>query len=132
MVNESVGNRASFYTRDGELLRSVEIRQPDNIVYDPAADRYLVTGQNAGFFETTACMLDHDAPCRMGFTVYSLPAGDPTSIEVVLNEDGSRFGAGTVALAGKQQLFIGSFADNRLYIRDLDPSDNGEEGSGRD
>lgn len=116
VVNESGRNRVNFYRPDGKFLRSVEIKQPDNIVFDPDGSRYLVTGQDAGFFETIGCMLNHDSPCRMGFSVYSLPVGDPDALRVIHREDGDNFAAGTVTLVDDQRLYIGSFADRRLYI----------------
>lgn len=118
-VSEWAKDRVNIYNRNGELSYQVDIEKPDNISYDPASERYYVTGQRGSNWSLARCVARQADYCEIGFEVKAiglreLLADDPNAVKSVYVSDGVYFGAGTVSIVSKEALFVGSFNGNRL------------------
>jgi len=99
--------------RDGRgPVARVQIQQPDNLTW--ASDgRLLVASHTGSIGDMLACNDLEGAACPMSFAIVAI---DPESMatEVVFENAGAPMGAGTAALERNGELFIGSFAGDRI------------------
>jgi hypothetical protein len=108
-----MGDEVRRITRDGSRRSaSVDVSQPDNLTW--ASDgRLLVASHTGSIGEMLACNDLEGAACPMSFAIVAI---DPESMatEVVFENAGAPMGAGTAALERNGELFIGSFAGDRI------------------
>ena len=91
---------------------TAEIESPDNLAWT-ANGRLLVASLTAPTLELQACGALEAGACPGSFEIWAL---DPDSFaaEVVYASDGVTMGAGTVGLLVGGELFVGSFAGDRI------------------
>ena len=109
-----MGNEVRRVALDGsEPPASVEVSLPDNLTW--ASDGRLLVASHIGTLaEMMACNgLEPGTACGLAFQIVAI---DPESLEteVVFENAGPPMGAGTVAVERDGELFIGSFAGDRL------------------
>lgn len=112
-VNSSLGDAVrGIDRRTGELKGEVAMESPDNLSWT-ADGKLLVASLTAPTLEIQACGEIEAGACPASFEIWSL---DPDSFatEVVYESDGVTMGAGTVGLRVGGELFIGSFAGDRI------------------
>jgi sugar lactone lactonase YvrE len=112
-VNENLGDRVfGVELETGQRVGEAEVVSPDNLTW--ARDgRLLVASLTAPVGELLACgELEHGA-CPAAFRIVAL---DPESFEtqVVYVGDGETMGAGTVGLQAGDDLYVGTFAGDRI------------------
>jgi len=96
-------------TREDPARREVPLpHHPDNITWTRDG-RLLVTGQEGGIGELMACNGVRGGTCALGYSVVLV---DPLSLDTRVVWRGQ--GAGTVALEVGEQLYIGTFAGDRI------------------
>jgi SMP-30/Gluconolactonase/LRE-like region len=98
--------------RTGELLGSAEVASPDNLNWSPDG-KLLVASHDAPMNEIAACGDVERGQCPFHFSIVLL---DPERMEgtAVYENAGPPMGAGTSALRIGDELYIGSFAGDRL------------------
>jgi DNA-binding beta-propeller fold protein YncE len=98
--------------KTGELLARAEVEQPDNVTWGDDG-RLLVASHTAGLGEMMACGDLEQGACGFEFQIVSL---DPETLEsrVVVKHAGAPMGAGTVAVQVGRDLYVGSFAGDRI------------------
>jgi hypothetical protein len=98
--------------RTGELLAKADVPRPDNVTWGDDG-RLLVASHTAGLREMMACAGIEKGACGFEFQIVSL---DPTTLEsrVVFAHGGPPMGAGTVAVQVGPDLYVGSFAGDRI------------------
>jgi sugar lactone lactonase YvrE len=97
----------------GALLGSAPVKQPDNSTWAPDG-RLLVASHTGGLGEQMACMRhEPGTACSLAFEIVAL---DPDTLEkqVVFAHEGPPMGAATVAVELGGELWMGSFASDRL------------------
>ncbi len=96
--------------RTGELLGTAEIASPDNITWDEAGERLLVASHTE---LALRCANIEKGACPTGFEIISL---DPQTMQtqVIYANQGAPMGAATVAIQRGDELFLGTFAGDRL------------------
>ena len=112
-VNVYLGNEVRRVARDGsEPSASAEVAHPDNVTWSPDG-RLLVASHVAPFSEMMACSNLEAGACPLAFEIVAI---DPVSMrsEVVFRNSGAPMGAGTAAVVRGGELFIGSFAGDRI------------------
>jgi sugar lactone lactonase YvrE len=108
------GSRLVRVGRDGSGRRELAVpHHPDNLSW--ASDgRLLSTGQQGSLLIVPACQRIASGTCPIPYSVVRV-APDFSSSELVFAEDPPRLsGAGTVALAHDDALWIGTFAGDRI------------------
>lgn len=121
-VNSSVGGGVLRVDRKtGERSGRAELASLDNSTW--AEDgRLLVASFTSPTREVQACDKIKEGVCPARFEIVAV---DPETleIEVIYESDGVTMGAGTVGLQVGNELFIGSFAGNRILRVDLSQGD---------
>lgn len=101
----------------GTVVGTASVPHPDNASW--AEDgRLLVTGAAPGA-NSASCFATPELPCLNAFHVYAI---DPVSMnaERIFTHSGPPFGGGTIAVQYGTDLFIGSFAGDRVMaVRNL-------------
>jgi hypothetical protein len=112
-VNSSVGDGVLRVDRvTGERSGRAEVEALDNSSW--AEDgRLFVASLTASFSEFQACNSLERGACAASFAIVAV---DPETLatEVVYESDGRTMGAGTVGLQVGDELFVGSFAGDRI------------------
>ena len=98
--------------RTGKLLAKAEIASPDNVNWAPDG-KLLVASHNAPLHEIIACAGLEHGQCPFHFSIVLLDPADMQAHALYENV-GPPMGAGTTALLIEDQLFIGSFAGDRI------------------
>ncbi len=98
--------------RTGELLATVEVPSPDNLNWSPDG-KLLVASHNAALNEVMACGELEKGQCPFHFAIMLLDPEEMRATAVYENA-GPPMGAGTSALRIGDELFIGTFAGDRL------------------
>jgi hypothetical protein len=98
--------------KSGEMLASVEIASPDNVLWSPDGS-LLVASHNAPLNEMLACGEIERGACPFHFSIVQL---DPESLKprALYENVGPPMGAGTAALRIGDELVIGSFKGDRI------------------
>lgn len=112
-LNVYLGNEVRKIDRKtGERLATAKVRQPDNITWG-ADGRLLVASHTAGMREMLACGDVHQGACGFEFEIVAL---DPETLaeQVVFRHKGAPMGAATVAVQVGNDLWLGSFAGDRV------------------
>ena len=112
-VNLYIGGEVRRLARDGsEPPASVEIVRPDNLSWAPDG-RLLIASHIGPFGDMMACNGLESGACALEFAIVAL---DPVTMEteVVFQNAGAPMGAGTTAVQRGDELFIGSFAGDRI------------------
>lgn len=118
-VNANLGGRVlAVRLSDGRRLGEAPVARPDNSTW--ASDgRLLVASLTASVGELLACAELEHGTCPGDFEIVAI---DPESFatEVVYRGDGETMGAGTVGLQVGDELYVGTFAGDRiLRVRDV-------------
>ena len=108
-----MGGEVRRVTRDGSRPpASVAIARPDNLTW--AGDgRLLVASHTGSIGDMLACSDLGGGACPLAFAIVAI---DPESMatEVIFENEGAPMGAGTAAIERNGELFIGSFAGDRI------------------
>ena len=117
-LNSSTGGKVHRIDRaTGSLEASAEVAGPDNSTWAPDG-RLLVASFTGPLWETLRCDgIEHGA-CPVAFEIVAV---DPETLETetVYRGGGAPMGAGTVGLRVGDELFVGSFAGDRILRVDL-------------
>lgn len=116
-IAEWMGRRIVRVAADGSGREEVALDfSPDNLAW--ASDgRLLVAGQRASVFAVPGCAKLEDETCAVPSVVVAI---DPTTMQVapILDDDPATVvGAASIAVELEGDLWIGSFAGNRLVRR---------------
>jgi sugar lactone lactonase YvrE len=98
--------------RTGERLGVASVPRPDNVTW--AADgRLFVASHSGSLRDTVACNEIPAGSCPLAYDIVAL---DPETLEsrVVYSSSGPPMGAGTVAVQISAEIFVGSFAGDRI------------------
>jgi hypothetical protein len=104
----------------GRELGRAEVASPDNVTWTPDGRRLLVaslSASNPGEFER--CRTLERGACAIPFSIVAI---DPETMRVegpVYTSEGAPMGAGTVGLQVGHELFVGSFAGDRILRVEL-------------
>lgn len=96
----------------GRLLGRVGVRRPDNIQW--AADGRLLAASHGGsVLQAIACLGNDARACGLPFTIVAI---DPLTLarQTLLEHRGPPLGAATVAQQVGDELYLGSFAGDRI------------------
>ncbi len=96
----------------GELLGKARVKGPDNSQWD-AEGRLLVASQTADTMQMAACFEVAEGPCGAPFAIVAVDPGSMKA-ETILEHRGAPMGAATVAQQVGDQLYLGSFAGDRI------------------
>jgi sugar lactone lactonase YvrE len=112
-LNSSIGGKVLLIDRaSGRLLGSAEVAGPDNSSW--AQDGRLIVASFVGpLWETFSCDGIERGACPIAFEIVAL---DPETLatETLYRGEGAPMGAGTVGLLVGTDLFVGSFAGDRI------------------
>jgi hypothetical protein len=112
-LNSSIGGEVLRIDRaSGELRGSAEVAGPDNSTWAPDG-RLLVASFVGPLWETLACDGIERGSCPVAFEIVAV---DPETLatETLYRGGGAPMGAGTVGLRVGDELFVGSFAGDRI------------------
>lgn len=112
-INSTLGNRVrAVELASGRTLGEAEVASPDNSSWGPDG-RLYVASLTAPALELQACNTLEQGACPSRFEIVAI---DPESFEteVVYTSDGVTMGAGTVGLPSGDELFVGTFAGDRI------------------
>jgi hypothetical protein len=119
-INSTLGGSVrGIDLETGRLLGEVEIESPDNLAWT-ADGHLLVASLTAPTLELQACGALEAGACPGSFEIWSLDP-DGFAAEIVYESDGVTMGAGTVGLLVGGELFVGSFAGDRILRVQLEP-----------
>ncbi len=98
--------------KTGELLATVEIASPDNILWSPDGS-LLVASHNAPLRDVLACGEVERGACAFHYSIVEL---DPETLKphALYENSGPPMGAGTAALRIGDELVIGTFKGDRI------------------
>jgi hypothetical protein len=96
----------------GTVVASYTGGRPDNTTWD-SGGRLLVATHTADLADLTACTDLTDGSCAFSFRIVSLDPQD-LSAETVLEHAGPPMGGATVALEMDGELYLGTFAGDRI------------------
>ena len=102
----------------GEIVATAEVSSPDNSTWSDGG-RLLVASHTDGLLELTACQGLEQGSCGFEFEIVSLDPDD-LSGGMVLTNRGAPMGGATVALEMGGELYLGTFAGDRIAVT---PSD---------
>jgi hypothetical protein len=117
-VNATLGGTLrAIDRRSGERLHELAVASPDNLSWADDG-RLLVASLTGGALEVQACDGIERGACPTPFEILAV---DPETFasELVYRSDGATMGAGTVGLRVGSELFVGSFAGDRILRVDL-------------
>ncbi|MFI5317170.1 MAG: hypothetical protein ACHQ6T_15825 [Myxococcota bacterium] len=120
-VDEYLGDEVrKISRRSGALLGTADISSPDNLNWSPDGRLLLVASHDAPLNEITACADVSRGQCPFHFSIIAL---DPERMKgmAIYENAGPPMGAGTSALQIGSELWIGSFAGDRLLRVTLAP-----------
>ncbi len=116
-VNYSAeGEVRKIDTVTGEVLAKISVSSPDNIKWSADKQLLLVASLHASTDDAasfTKCMKMDSGFCPISFSIIALDPLTLYSSEFFYNPD-APMGGGTVGLKVEDQLFIGSFAGDRI------------------
>jgi hypothetical protein len=98
--------------RSGEILGTAEVTRPDNVTWGTDG-RLLVASHVGPLTEMTACNALEEGTCPLAFEIVALTP-DLSGKEVLFSNAGPPMGAGTVAVQVGDELWIGTFAGDRV------------------
>jgi hypothetical protein len=98
--------------RTGKLLGKADIESPDNVNWAPGG-KLLVASQNAPLNEILACTTLEHGQCPFHFSIVLLDPRDMHAYAVYENV-GPPMGGGTSAVLVENELYVGSFAGDRI------------------
>ncbi|MCZ6617837.1 MAG: SMP-30/gluconolactonase/LRE family protein [Gammaproteobacteria bacterium] len=96
----------------GKVVAAATVASPDNITWSRDG-RLLVASHTDGFMELTACQSIEAGSCGFGFEIVALNPND-MSANVILANRGAPMGGATVAVEFGDELFLGTFAGDRI------------------
>lgn len=112
-VNSYFGNEIiKVDTITGERVGSAKVSSPDNSSWSPKGE-LLVASHHASITEMMACQNLEDGSCGFRFQIVAV---DPETMRsrVLLDHEGPPMGAATVALPFKDDVYLGTFAGDRI------------------
>jgi hypothetical protein len=112
-LNSSIGGEVLRIDRaTGRALGSAQVAGPDNSTWAPDG-RLLVASFTGPLYETMACNALERGACPVAFEIVAI---DPETLatETIYRGGGAPMGAGTVGLRVGDELFVGSFAGDRI------------------
>lgn len=112
-LNSSIGGEVLRIDRaSGRALGSAEVAGPDNSTWAPDG-RLLVASFTGPLWETLACDGLERGSCPVGFEIVAV---DPETLatETIYRGGDAPMGAGTVGLRVGDELFVGTFAGDRI------------------
>jgi hypothetical protein len=104
----------------GTVETSVTIPSPDNSTWAPDGRLLVASLGRFSREEFLACAKFERGACPLPFRIYAVWPGNFEK-EIVYEGEGPPMGAGTVGLRVGDELFVGSFASDRLLRVKLDP-----------
>jgi hypothetical protein len=117
-VNATLGGSLrAIDRRSGRRLHELAVASPDNLAWT-ADGRLLVASLAGSPLEIQACDAIERGACPTPFEILSVDP-DTFASERVYRSDGTTMGAGTVGLQVGSELFVGSFAGDRILRVDL-------------
>jgi hypothetical protein len=119
-LNSSIGGEVLRIDRaSGRALGSAEVAGPDNSSWAPDG-RLLVASFDGPLWEVLSCDGIERGGCPVSFEIVAI---DPETLvtETLHRGGGAPMGGGTVGLRVGDELFIGSFAGDRILRVTLDP-----------
>lgn len=96
----------------GELLASVKVPRPDNLTWT-ADGRLLVASHRSGLRQIAECREGTAGTCAVAFSILVLDPED-LSAEILLERDDLPTGAVSVALQVDDDIWLGTFAGDRV------------------
>jgi hypothetical protein len=117
-LNSSIGGKVHRIDRaTGAPEGSAEVPGPDNSTWAPDG-RLLVASFTGPLWETLRCDGIERGACPVAFEIVAV---DPETLatEMIYRGGGAPMGAGTVGLRVGDELFVGSFAGDRILRVDL-------------
>lgn len=112
-LNAYLGNEVRrIDVATGELLASADVPGPDNATWS-ADGRLLVASHHGGIRQTLACQNLEAGTCALPFSIQALDPEDLTAT-VLLEGDALPTGAVSVALEVQGELWLGTFAGDRV------------------
>ena len=120
-MNASGGNELrKVEASTGQVLGRAAVLSPDNVTWSPDGQSLLVASLGAvDLRDFAVCQeLPPGTACPVPFQIVEVDA-DTMSTRVVFDSVGTPMGAGTVGLRVGDDLFIGSFAGDRVLRVDL-------------
>jgi hypothetical protein len=117
-LNSSIGGKVHRIDRaTGALQGSAEVAGPDNSSWAPDG-RLLVASFTGPLWETLRCDGIERGACPVAFEIVAV---DPETLatETIYRGGGAPMGAGTVGVRVGDELFVGSFAGDRILRVDL-------------
>lgn len=97
----------------GRLLGRVGVAQPDNVTWSSDESVLLVASHTAGMRDSMTCLELSEGSCPMAFEIVAL---DPKTLarKIVVAHAGPPMGGATVAVQVGQDLWLGTFAGDRV------------------
>lgn len=99
--------------KTGELVATALVSQPDNVVWSTDGSTLLVASHLGGVRDAQTCMEVSEGSCGMRFEIVALEPTDMTR-STLLEHAGAPMGAATVALQVGDDLWLGTFAGDRV------------------
>lgn len=96
----------------GEVLASVAVSHPDNLTWTTDG-RLLVASHRSGLRQLASCREAMEGACAVTFSILALDADDLTA-ETLLERDDVPTGAVSVALQVDEDIWLGTFAGDRV------------------
>ena len=112
-LNSYLGNElVKIDTRSGTRMGSASVSGPDNLAWSPTGE-LLVASHHASIADTLACQDIEAGNCGFRFQVIAIDP-DTLATRVLLDHEGPPIGAATVALPFGDQVYLGTFAGDRI------------------
>jgi hypothetical protein len=96
----------------GTRVGSATVPGPDNLSWSPGGE-LLVASHAASIAETMACQNIEEGNCGFGFQIVAIDT-DTMQPRVLLDHEGPPIGAATVALPFGEDVYLGTFAGDRI------------------
>jgi hypothetical protein len=96
----------------GARVSSAAVPGPDNLTWSPTGE-LLVASHDASIAETMACQNIDEGNCGFGFKIIAIDT-DTMQPRVLLDHEGPPIGAATVALPFDGEVYLGTFAGDRI------------------
>jgi len=114
-INMYIGGEVRRVHRSGgEPPRSVEVRNPDNITWADDG-RLLVASHTGSLGEMMGCNGIESGSCPLSFAIVAIDP-DTLTTETVFENAGPPMGAATVAVQRGDELYMGTFAGDRIIV----------------
>ena len=104
---------------DGGVVEELRVVHPDNSFWMEGGEQLLVASHAVSLLSLMGCQSDLNKPCPVTYELVVVDADLMMRLGKLIRHRGPPMGAATVGLVDNYDLYIGSFAGDRIVHKDV-------------